>query len=230
VEYGNYWGFISELDENAVKEMLREMRQADWFTVAEWFRPRDKRPSGRPLLSLILKTFTMLQPLYTIAAGLDGGLKKRMARVRLLSMNEIAARETWSMEIVKRFERRQRRHPKDVSLEAVGYDIVSKGEDGEERFIEVKSRLGGFPLELTDGEHSQARRLRKDYYVYVVSGDPHSPQLSLINDPTRSCSLNPIRTTSWRIENWQESTELVATGIKIPVLCASSRSRSRSQH
>jgi hypothetical protein len=209
VEYGDRWNFISEFDQIDLEKYQHEMRHAEWFTIAEWFRPRGKRPNGRRLLSFILKTFRSLQPLYAIAAGLDPKFEGRTAKVRLLSMKDIAAKEAWSMRVVKKFERKHGRVPADVSLDATGYDLVSRDRQGAERFIEVKSRVGGYPLELTEGEYKKAKQLRKEYYVYVVSGDTCSPQLSLINDPLRSCEIVPVETISWRIENWQKVTNLI---------------------
>jgi len=82
-------------------------------------------------------------------------------------------------------ERRKGREPKDVSKEFLGYDIVSHGAE-ETRYIEVKAFAATGSLELTPHEWQMARRLGRDYWIYVVEDALSKPKLTIIQDPVNT--------------------------------------------
>jgi len=93
--------------------------------------------------------------------------------------------EKKAMEFVIEFERRSGRVPEDVSMYE-HYDIRSYDpRTGEVRYIEVKGRWGPtLVVELTQAEFEYAKKLGKDYWLYIVydigSG---KPKLVMIRDP-----------------------------------------------
>lgn len=93
--------------------------------------------------------------------------------------------EEAGMRVVLDHERRKGREPKDVSKEFLGYDIVSHGAE-ETRYIEVKAFAATGPLELTPHEWQMARRLGRDYWIYVVEDALSKPKLTIIQDPVNT--------------------------------------------
>lgn len=93
--------------------------------------------------------------------------------------------EKKAMEFVIEFERRSGRVSEDVSMYE-HYDIRSYDpRTGEVRYIEVKGRWGPtLVVELTQTEFEYAKKLGKDYWLYIVydigSG---KPKLVMIRDP-----------------------------------------------
>jgi hypothetical protein len=59
------------------------------------------------------------------------------------------------------------------------------------RFIEVKGRASTGEIALTSNEYQTAKRLRKDYYLYVVFHCAVTPSLNPIQDPA-SLDWQPI--------------------------------------
>jgi hypothetical protein len=51
------------------------------------------------------------------------------------------------------------------------------------RFIEVKGRAGTGEIALTSNEYNTAKRLKKDYWLYVVFHCATTPSLNTICDP-----------------------------------------------
>lgn len=73
-----------------------------------------------------------------------------------------------------------------------GFDLISRKPHPEDpntaievRFIEVKGRAHTGEIALTSNEYNTARRLRKDYWLYIVfhCGTP-KPSLNILNDPS----------------------------------------------
>jgi len=73
-----------------------------------------------------------------------------------------------------------------------GFDLISRKPHPEDpntaievRFIEVKGRAQSGDIALTSNEYNTARRLRKDYWLYVVfhCATPN-PSLNILNDPS----------------------------------------------
>src|SRR5207244_658641 len=72
-----------------------------------------------------------------------------------------------------------------------GFDLISRKPHPEDpktaievRFIEVKGRCDTGDIALTSNEYNTARRLRKDYWLYVVfhCATPN-PSLNILPDP-----------------------------------------------
>lgn len=66
------------------------------------------------------------------------------------------------------YERLSGRHPEDVSAKNEGYDIISRDDKGNARYIEVKALSGRNAVSLTRNEWFTAKNLSQKYYLYVV--------------------------------------------------------------
>ena len=88
------------------------------------------------------------------------------------------------MLIAMEHEQRNGRRPKDVSAKNIGYDIESREDNGDTRYIEVKARAGRGHVSMTPNEMKMARNLGSDYYLYAVydaAGD--APHLKVVQNP-----------------------------------------------
>jgi len=138
-----------------------------------------------------------------------GGLgEKRLGRI--LSTEAIAESDAKGMEIVKKYEVREKRTPDTTpSTRAVGYDMVSKDGEGNAIYIEVKTRFGSFSrtlVALTETQRDAAESLRDQYYLYVVTGDN---EIRIVADPARRCSMKPIRRIDYQLLDWQKKAKTV---------------------
>jgi hypothetical protein len=94
--------------------------------------------------------------------------------------------ERIAMDVAMAFERAQGWEPEDVSAQNRGFDVLSRQPaTGGTRFIEVKGRAEEGSIVLTPNEHATARRLGKDYWLYVVFHCATEPQLIRISDPAQ---------------------------------------------
>jgi len=59
------------------------------------------------------------------------------------------------------------------------------GSDSDHRFIEVKGRAHRGPISLSANEYSVAKRLGRNYWLYVVFNCASSPEVLTIQDPAR---------------------------------------------
>lgn len=73
-----------------------------------------------------------------------------------------------------------------------GFDLLSRKRHSEnpeiilsEKFIEVKGRAGKGDIALTSNEYKTAKRLREDYWLYVVFDCAAEPRIIPIQDPVR---------------------------------------------
>ncbi|WP_088552582.1 helicase-related protein [Calderihabitans maritimus] len=94
--------------------------------------------------------------------------------------------ETIGMEIAMQYEREHGRSPEDVSSENLGFDIRSKDEKGNIRYIEVKARAGVGPVALTPNEWFKAQRLGDDYYLYTILNAGKKPELYIVRNPAKN--------------------------------------------
>lgn len=97
--------------------------------------------------------------------------------------------EKIGMEVAMNYERKNGRNPEDVSLQNLGFDIRSTDQNGNVRYIEVKSRAKYGEIVLTQNEWFKAQRFGDDYYLYVVFNAGNNPELHIIRDP--ASNLNP---------------------------------------
>jgi hypothetical protein len=79
-----------------------------------------------------------------------------------------------------------------VEADNRGFDLISRKPHPKDpntaievRFIEVKGRSHTGDIALTSNEYNTARRLRKDYWLYIVfhCASPN-PSLNILNDPS----------------------------------------------
>jgi superfamily II DNA or RNA helicase len=94
--------------------------------------------------------------------------------------------EMIGMRVAMDYERAQGWEPEDVSAQNRGFDVLSRHPaTGGTRFIEVKGRAEEGSIVLTPNEHATARRLGKDYWLYVAFNCATTPQLIRIPDPAQ---------------------------------------------
>jgi superfamily II DNA or RNA helicase len=91
--------------------------------------------------------------------------------------------EKLGMDYVMQYELMNKRVPEDVSLKCLGYDIRSKGEYGNYRYIEVKSRSELGEIIITKNEWINAEKFGENYYLYVVYNSKTNPELKIIKNP-----------------------------------------------
>lgn len=75
--------------------------------------------------------------------------------------------------------------PQDVAAQNRGFDILSRGPEGQIQFIEVKGRAGTIAIALTANEFRTAQRLASDYWLYAVFNCTMTPELYAVEDPAR---------------------------------------------
>jgi hypothetical protein len=79
-----------------------------------------------------------------------------------------------------------------VESENRGFDLISRRPHPEDaktcievRFIEVKGRAGIGEVALTTNEYKTAERMTNDYWLYVVFNCATTPEVKVIQDPSR---------------------------------------------
>lgn len=118
--------------------------------------------------------------------------------------------EQIGMELVLEYERKQGREPDDVHIQNLGYDIRSKDQNENYRYIEVKARAKRGAIALTPNEWLMAHRLRDEYWLYIVEDAASSAELFLIPNPA-SC-LRPeeeISIVRYIVKHWKDKAEAV---------------------
>lgn len=127
------------------------------------------------------------------------------AGARLVRDDEV---ERIAMEAVMAFEREAGWEPIDVHTESRGFDILSRHpETGLERAIEVKGCGDVDAVWLTRHEHETARKLGRDYWLYVVYHCRTKPVIHRLQDPAR-LPWEPVRV----IERWRLGPEALLRG------------------
>jgi hypothetical protein len=126
-----------------------------------------------------------------------------------LTPDEAAKRqvEAAGMHAAMEYERRQGRHPEDVSSQFLGYDILSRGAD-ETRYIEVKAFATTGAVTLTPHEWQMAQRLQDAYWLYIVENALTEPTMHPIQNPTARLQAQPITgVIKVVIEDWKEAVQ-----------------------
>mgnify|MGYP001147726205 CR=1 FL=1 len=141
------------------------------------------------------------------SAKLPKDRKKKRVAARVLSAEAVGESDARGMKIAMHFERNKGRKPDDTpSRLAVGYDIKSKSKTGAERYIEVKTRFGIFPVALTRNQYRVAKRYPNQYYVYVVTGNK---EMYVVDDPARKCKIRPVPHVDYQLIDWHEKAKRV---------------------
>ncbi|MCI0540385.1 MAG: DUF3883 domain-containing protein, partial [Verrucomicrobiales bacterium] len=99
--------------------------------------------------------------------------------------------ERIAVEFVIKHEEARGWKVESVEKDNRGFDLISRKPHPEDpktaievRFIEVKGRCDTGEIALTSNEYNTAKRLRKDYWLYIVfhCGTPN-PSLNILHDP-----------------------------------------------
>jgi uncharacterized protein DUF3883 len=100
--------------------------------------------------------------------------------------------ERTAVESVMAYEEARGWQVESVERDNRGFDLISRKPHPEDpktaievRFIEVKGRAAVGEVALTTNEYKTAERLKQDYWLYVVFNCASTPEVYLIQDPTR---------------------------------------------
>ncbi len=100
--------------------------------------------------------------------------------------------EQAAMEFSMNYERQRGWTVEDVHTEGRGYDLLSRGPNGEVCYIEVKGRAATGAVELSANEWLKAEQLGLDYWLYVVTEAVQLPSLHLVQDPAHRLSEQEV--------------------------------------
>jgi len=112
-----------------------------------------KRERARPTIDLAFPSLPAFQRSLLLLSAL---LEKRKNT------------ETCAMRIAVEHERGLHRSVEDVSAQKVGYDLLSRGDSGDEKQIEVKGVAFTGSVILTSNELAAAQKYADTYWIYVV--------------------------------------------------------------
>jgi superfamily II DNA or RNA helicase len=98
--------------------------------------------------------------------------------------------ERIAVQFAIKHEEAQGRAVESVEADNRGFDLISRKLHPEDpktaidvRFIEVKGRADTGDIALTSNEYNTAKRLKKDYYLYIVLRCATAPSLNIFQDP-----------------------------------------------
>jgi hypothetical protein len=98
--------------------------------------------------------------------------------------------ERIAVQFVIRHEEAEGRLVESVEKDNRGFDLISRKPHPEDpktaidvRFIEVKGRADTGEIALTANEYNTAKRLKQDYWLYVVFHCATQPVLNILRDP-----------------------------------------------
>lgn len=74
---------------------------------------------------------------------------------------------------------------KDKQKENLGYDFEAETVTGEEKYLEIKSRVHAENIDLEPNETQRADRYKDDYLLCIIDGIPETPQLYVVPDPVK---------------------------------------------
>ena len=100
--------------------------------------------------------------------------------------------ENIAVQVAIKHEEAQGRVVESVEKDNRGFDLISRKPHPEDpktaidvRFIEVKGRADTGEIALTSNEYNTAKRLKKDYWLYIVFHCATTPSLNTIRDPAQ---------------------------------------------
>ena len=98
--------------------------------------------------------------------------------------------ERIAVQFAIKHEEAEGRVVESVEADNRGFDLISRKLHPEDpktaidvRFIEVKGRADTGDIALTSNEYNTAKRLKKDYYLYIVLHCATAPSLNIFQDP-----------------------------------------------
>ncbi|MBI2928859.1 MAG: DUF3883 domain-containing protein [Verrucomicrobia bacterium] len=125
--------------------------------------------------------------------------------------------ERIAVQFVIRHEEAQGRLVESVEKDNRGFDLISRKPHPEDpktstevRFIEVKGRAHAGEIALTANEYNTARRLRQDYWLYVVFHCATQPTLNILRDPS-TLDWQPVT----KIEHYRLRQDSVAHPVEL---------------
>jgi len=124
---------------------------------------------------------------------------------RILTTPEIAEKEYLAMKKVIEYEETvEHRKVVPVYRLSVGYDLESRSND-DVRYIEVKSRLGSYPVILTETELKSASKFKDNYYLYVLTSND---QILRLQNPSK-LKRRRLAHIVWELEDWMTQAEII---------------------
>ncbi len=105
--------------------------------------------------------------------------------------------------------RDRRLMPLTLIFRRVCFDLISRLPHPEDpktavdvRFVEVKGCAATGEIALTSNEYNTTKRLKKDYWLYVVFHCATSPSLNAINDPATLDWQPIVRIEQYRLREY----------------------------
>ena len=126
--------------------------------------------------------------------------------------------ERIAIQVAIKHEEAEGRVVESVEKDNRGFDLISRKPHPEDpktaidvRFIEVKGRADIGEIALTTNEYNTAKRLRRDYWLYVVfrCAMPN-PSLNLLHDPATLDWQPIVKVEHYRLrqDSWKHPIEL----------------------
>jgi hypothetical protein len=133
--------------------------------------------------------------------------------IKLQEIQEMRKKtEKIAMKTVHRYEEGSNNKVKDVSLENVGYDLISIDPRGNEKFIEVKGLSSQGDVILTENEITTLLNNPSTYYIYVVDN-------CLNTDESRLYILNSLDISDFKKTAAEYSINLIEQEEKADNIC-----------
>ncbi|MGC8744983.1 MAG: helicase-related protein [Verrucomicrobiia bacterium] len=173
-----------ELDADIVKLYEREINGEKVDVVIR--NKEERKRQYEETLKKLVKEIDQEKSLIISTPKFFGAVLVRPATSKEMASNEEVEKK--GMEIAMQFERSQEREPEDVSAENLGFDIRSKGKN-EIRYIEVKARAASGDVALTPNELMKAKRLKQEYWLYIIENALVNPSLYIINNPAENLKM-----------------------------------------
>ena len=124
----------------------------------------------------------------------------------IVTENGKKSTEMVGMNISMEYEKSEGRIPVDVSENNLGFDIKSKDNEGNIRYIEVKARSDEGLVKLTLNEWFKAKRFKKAFWLYVVVNIENNPALYAVQDPVYNLKAKQVHEISLLIypDEWKK--------------------------